>query len=100
MTSSKNSQDDSTKQSQTTKAAAPRGPVPSLIGSSNGKPERVTAQRKSTCKRCKKEILNGQECIDIPQVGSGFSNRKRVCNDCFGKILEKTQKDLDELSNI
>ena len=100
MTSSKNSQGDSTKQNPTTKKASPRGPVPSLIGGSNGKPERATAKRKSVCKRCGKEISNGQECIEIPDLNNVFSNRKRFCNDCFKKILEKTQKDLDKLLTI
>lgn len=39
-------------------------------------------------------------CIDIPQLGGAFVTQKRVCNECFKLILDKTQADLDELRRI
>jgi len=30
----------------------------------------------------------------------GFSNEKRYCKDCFEKVLEQTQKDLDALKML
>jgi hypothetical protein len=78
----------------------PKGPTPSLIGSSNGKPTRVVAKKKSNCKRCNEDILMNLPCIDIPQLGGAFVTQKRVCNECFKLILDKTQADLDELRRI
>jgi hypothetical protein len=78
----------------------PRGPVPSLIGGANGKPQRVTVQRRCNCKRCDKELHSGEECIEIPQLGQSFNSKKRICNECFAKILEKTEKDLEILKSI
>jgi hypothetical protein len=80
--------------------AKPKGPVPSLIGGTNGRPQRAVVQRKCNCKRCGKELCAGEECIEIPQLGQAFSNKKRVCNECFTKILEKTEKDLETLRVI
>lgn len=74
----------------------PRGKYPSLIGSSNGKPERIIAERKSKCHRCKTEIPKGLKCIGIPKIGAGFNSTKRYCLDCFKKIIEQTQKDFDK----
>ena len=77
-----------------------KGPVPSLIGGASGKPKRAVVQRKCSCKRCHKELVLGDKCIDIPQVGKGFSSNKRVCNECFATILVKTEKDLEALKSI
>lgn len=82
------------------KTNKPRGPVPSLIGGTNGKPRQVTAKGKSTCKRCKVTIERGSVCIEIPQIGHGFSNSKRYCVDCFAEILEKSRSDLNDLSSL
>lgn len=75
----------------------PRGPVPSLIGSTNGRPRRVTVKRKSTCYRCHAELLSGDACIEIPKLGEAFATTKRVCDECFQGILEKTSEDLEEI---
>ena len=100
MTSSSHSQDDSGKQSLTTKKPKPKGPVPSLIGSSNGKPKRVEVLRKSECRRCKKELFKGDNCVEIPKVGGAHTNQKRYCDECYKAILDKTEKDLNELKII
>ena len=100
MTSSNHSQDDSGKQNQTTKKAKPRGTVPSLIGSSNGKPKRVDVLRKSECKRCGKDLFKGDNCVEIPKVGGAHTNQKRYCDDCYKAILDKTEKDLNELRSL
>ena len=61
----------------------PRGPTPSLIGSTNGRPRRATVVKKSKCYRCNDELSAGYECIEIPKVGTGFSSARRVCDVCF-----------------
>jgi hypothetical protein len=75
----------------------PRGPTPSLIGSTNGRPRRAPVLKKSKCYRCQDELPTGQDCIEIPKVGSGFSSARRVCKECFKAILEKTKQDLQEI---
>lgn len=75
----------------------PRGPTPSLIGSTNGRPRRATVARKSKCYRCHVDLLAGQACIEIPKLGGGYSTARRVCNGCFQGIIQKTSQDLDEL---
>jgi hypothetical protein len=75
----------------------PRGPIPSLIGSTNGRPRRAEVKRKSYCYRCNDGILAGTSCVEIPKLGSGFATPKRICDTCFQAILQKTTQDLDEL---
>lgn len=82
------------------KVGKPRGPTPSLIGGANGRPERVPVGRKSACSRCGTALLKGQTCIAIPHLRSPFSASKRVCEECFRKIVEKTREDLDAVSAI
>ena len=72
----------------------PKGKTPSLIGSSNGRPKRVQVERKSTCCRCKCDIIVNAECFNVPKNGMGFSKERRHCLDCYKKILEQTEKDL------
>jgi hypothetical protein len=78
----------------------PRGKTPSLIGSSNGRPKRVTVVRKSECCRCHGDIQPGQDCFGIPKAGSGFSSVKRFCKECFQNVLVQTNKDLEEVKNL
>ena len=78
----------------------PRGPTPSLIGSTNGRPRRAEVKRLSYCYRCKDGISSGATCIEIPKLGAGFSSAKRVCETCFQGIIQKTTEDLDELRQI
>jgi len=81
-------------------SSKPKGPVPSLIGASNGKPTLVHVERKSTCKRCKTAIEAGQDCIAIPKLGGAHASPRRFCHDCFRSILAKTQADLNGLQAL
>ena len=78
----------------------PRGPVPSLIGGSNGKPKRVIAKKIGKCSRCHAQFVAGDPCIEIPKLGRGFQSNRRVCYECFGDILDKTKLDLEVLAEI
>lgn len=75
----------------------PRGPVPALIGGANGRPKRVPVQRQSKCSRCHGALLAGETCIAIPKLGGAYSTFKRVCDECFQQILEKTAEDLEDI---
>ena len=81
------------------KSKKPKGPTPSLISGSNGKPKVVDVEKKSHCARCGCEINAGDECFGIPKAG-GFSSVKRHCRPCFQTILDQTQKDLDALKKL
>jgi len=78
----------------------PRGPTPSLIGGSNGRPRRASVVRKSSCQRCHAELLAGATCIEIPQLGGAYTNRRRICDACFQEIIKKTSDDLEEVKTI
>ena len=78
----------------------PRGPTPSLIGSSNGRPKRVVVGKLSECCRCHCEMIKGRSCIEIPKLGGAYANSKRCCHECYKKILEKTNEDLVAVTNI
>lgn len=82
------------------KKVKPRGPVPSLIGSTNGRPKRVPVLKKSECSRCHVPFVAGQTCIAIPKLGAAFSKSKRVCDECFQGILQKTCEDLEAIKAI
>jgi hypothetical protein len=78
----------------------PRGPTPSLIGSTNGRPRRAEVLHKSTCYRCKAVLPAGLSCIEIPKLGGAYSSAKRVCDQCFQGILQKTSEDLEEIKAL
>ena len=78
----------------------PSGPVPSLIGGANGRPKRLAVQRQSKCSRCHVPFAAGDTCIAIPKLTGAYSTAKRVCDECFQSILEKTAKDLEEISAL
>lgn len=78
----------------------PRSKTPSLIGGSNGRPSKVKARKVCKCSRCEEILKNGSECIEIPQLRSSFSNNRRVCFECYEKILKQTQDDLDSLKEL
>jgi hypothetical protein len=82
------------------KKPKPRGPVPSLIGGANGRPKRVEVLKKSECSRCHGPFVAGQTCIAIPTLGKGYSTARRVCDECFRGILQKTYEDLEEVKVI
>lgn len=77
--------------------SSPRGPTPSLIGGTNGRPKRVSVTRLSKCYRCDADLLGGTECIAIPKLGGAYSTAKRCCDTCFQLILAKTESDLAHL---
>ena len=78
----------------------PRGPVPSLIGAANGRPKRVPVQRQSKCSRCHVPFASGETCIAIPKLGGAYSTKKRICNECFQQIIEKTADDFEKLKAL
>lgn len=78
----------------------PKGPTPSLIGGTNGRPRRAEVKKLSHCYRCNDSLPAGVNCIEIPKLGTGFSSAKRVCESCFQGIIEKTANDLDELRQL
>lgn len=82
------------------KSKIPKGKTPSLIGSSNGRPKAVVAGKKCKCRRCDVELAKGTECFDIPKIGSTFSSTWRYCYGCYKKILDQTEKDLEELKDL
>lgn len=84
----------------TIKKDKPKGRTPSLIGLSNGRPERVNVKRKCKCQRCGCYIECGQDCFGIPKLESGFISLKRHCRECFQNILDQTYKDLEEVKNL
>lgn len=75
----------------------PRGPTPSLIGGTNGRPKRVPVTRLSKCYRCGDDLVAGTQCIEIPKLGTAYSTSRRCCDACFALILTKTEVDLGEL---
>jgi len=79
---------------------AKRGKIPSLISGSSGKPTLETTINKRSCTRCSCDILGGQKYFGIPKLGSGFSNKKPFCKNCFKEILDESIKDLQALQKI
>lgn len=82
------------------KKLKPKGPTPSLIGSTNGRPRRIDILGKSKCSRCHTALAAGTTCVAIPKLGTGYSCLKRVCDDCFQQILQKTAEDLEAVKAI
>jgi hypothetical protein len=78
----------------------PRGPTPSLIGGTNGRPRLRSVKRKSYCYRCNDEIPSGQTCIEIPKLGTGYASGRPICCECFQLIVEKTAQDLEEVKAL
>lgn len=78
----------------------PKGRIPSLIGGTNGRPVRVAVARLSNCYRCNERLDAGIPTIAIPQLGRGFANKRRVCDNCYRAILKQTAEDLEELHKL
>lgn len=74
--------------------------MPSLIGSTNGRPKRSLVQKKSECTRCHAPLLAGHLCVEIPKLRGAFSKPKRFCDDCFIQIVGKTSDDLEEIKKL
>jgi hypothetical protein len=75
----------------------PKGKTPSLLGSSLGKVEAVTAKKKCQCSRCDAELLMGDRCFDVQQPNKPFNSTRRFCATCFKNVLAQTKLDLAEL---
>ncbi len=73
----------------------PKGKTPSLIGGSNGRPRLADVKRLSHCYRCDDDLLSGTTCVEIPELGGGHSSARRVCDECYGLILDQTRADLE-----
>ena len=71
-----------------------------MIGASHGRPKRVAVKQRSKCARCHVAIPAGGDCIAIPNLRSTYSADRRVCDDCFRKILEKTCADLRQVAAL
>jgi hypothetical protein len=80
--------------------AKPKGPTPSLIGGTNGRPKRTVVQRRSECFRCHADLLAGTECVAIPKLGGAYSTERRICDACFKLVLAKTAEDLAEVGKL
>lgn len=78
----------------------PKGKTPSLIGFSNGRPNRVEVLRKSRCARCDGDILPGADCFNIPKKKAGFTKECRYCKNCFERVLEQTDSDFESLKRL
>lgn len=78
----------------------PKGKTPSLIGFSNGRPNRVAVLRKSQCVRCNCVITAGNDCFNIPKKQAGFTKECRYCRDCYEKVLEQTHADFENLKSL
>lgn len=73
----------------------PKGKIPSLIGGANGRPHVAAVKKLSHCYRCKDDLLAGTTCIEIPKLGGAYKSDRRVCDACFGLILDQTASDLE-----
>lgn len=71
-----------------------------MIGSSLGRPAKVTCGRTVPCSRCGEDIAKGKECYDVPQLQKAFSATRRFCGGCFEKVLAQTKRDLAKLENL
>jgi hypothetical protein len=79
---------------------APRGPTPSLIGGSNGRPKRVEVKKLSACYRCRDDLVKGMTCIEVPKLGGAYTSARRMCDECFKQMLSKTAEDLAEVARL
>lgn len=70
-------------------------PLPSLIGSTYGRPSRVNVIGQAKCFYCSAVLAAGTSCIAIPKVEAGCSTPKRFCDECFQGILHKSFDDLE-----
>ena len=82
------------------KKITPKGPTPSLIGGTNGRPKRTPVLRLSKCYRCKSHLVMGTSCIEIPKLGQAYATSRRVCDACFQLILAKTESDMDSMKQL
>lgn len=74
--------------------AKPKGPTPSLLSISTGKPSAYVCGKTTSCDRCKTKIATGERCYKIPKIKSGFTARPLFCVGCTKLIIEKTKSEI------
>ena len=74
----------------------PRGRTPSLIGSTHGAVSFHVTGRKTKCRRCKEDMKKRTTCVRVAKPGR-MGPGKGYCTDCFGNVLNETQRKLDSL---
>lgn len=72
-----------------------RGKVPSLLSANNGGISYDTTQRRGDCSRCKETLSAGMKVGLLKVQQAGFSNKKRLCLACVKAIVNKTQEELN-----
>lgn len=77
-----------------------KGPPPSLISGTNGRPTREYAGKAFACHHCKMPFAKGDPYVSIPQRKGAHARLLRVCDTCFKPILEKTTADLEALKSL
>lgn len=77
-----------------------KGPTPSLISGTNGRPTREHAGKAFSCHHCESPFAKGAPYIAIPQRKGAHVHPLRVCDTCFKPILEKTAGDLELLRSL
>ena len=77
-----------------------KGKIPSLIGSSLGRPSKKICGRKTACSRCREGIAKDEDCYDVPQPKKPHSSPRRFCTECFADVLEQTKRDLGNLETL
>ena len=77
-----------------------RGPTPSLLSGSNGRPNTVFARKARPCSRCSRTIYKEEKCFEVPKIAGGFSNNKTYCRACFKEVLIKSREDLEAAESL
>ncbi len=78
----------------------PKGKIPSLIGSSLGRPRKETCGRETPCSRCRRCIVKDEDCYDVPWPLKPHSSTRRFCAECFKDVLEQTKRDVEKLEEL
>lgn len=73
-----------------------RGRTPSLISGTHGAVHFDIAGKKIDCRRCTQDIPRGTRCVRVSKPGT-MGQGKAYCVECFGNVLDETQRQLDGL---
>ena len=73
-----------------------RGRTPSLISGTHGAVHFLVAEGKTKCRRCTQDIPREARCIRVSKPGA-MGQGKAYCVECFGDVLDETQRQLDGL---
>lgn len=74
---------------------AKKGKTPSLIGVTLGASHFITTKGKRKCNRCDNALPKGTNFIEVSIPNTvGYKN---FCKDCYERVLNQTQKELDGL---